>query len=329
MMKRREFVTLVGGAAAWPLAAHAQQTSAMKRMAVLMGIGEDDPEAKARLTAFREGLEKLGWKEGHNVRIDYRYAAGELDRIKSYSAEIVRMSPDVILANSGPALAALREETRTIPIVFAQVADPVASGLVDSLAYPGGNITGFTQFEPSVGEKWLETLKEIAPGMTRAAVLGNSQNPNWSASIAAIRRVAPSLSVVLTPVDVTDVSGIEVEIKSFANEANGGLVVLTDINNTVNRDIIIAMALRYRLPAIYPYRFWVESGGLISYGIDNLDLYRRAASYVDRIFKGSNPADLPVQTPNKFQLAINLRTAKALGLEVPPTLLARADEVIE
>jgi putative tryptophan/tyrosine transport system substrate-binding protein len=328
-MNRRELIMLLGGAAAgWPLAARGQ-TNPMKRLAVLMGISEEDPESKARLTALGEGLEGVGWKEGQNVHIEYRYAAGDLNRIRSYAAEIVRMSPDVILVNSAPALAALREETRTIPIVFAQVADPVVAGLVASLAYPGGNITGFTQFEPSVGEKWLETLKEIAPGMTRAAVMGNSQNPNWSASVAAIRRVAPSLSVGLTPVDVTDVSGIEAAIKSFASEANGGLVVLTDINNTVNRDIIIAMAVRYRLPAIYPYRFWVKSGGLISYGIDNLDLYRRAASYVDRIFKGSNPADLPVQTPNKFQLVINLKTAKALGLEVPPTLLARADEVIE
>ncbi len=328
-MNRREFITLLGGAAvAWPLASRGQ-TNPMKRLAVLMGISKDDPESKARLTALGEGLESVGWKEGQNLHIEYRYAAGDLNRIRSYAAEIVRMSPDVILVNSAQALAALREETRTIPIVFAQVADPVVAGLVASLAYPGGNITGFTQFEPSVGEKWLETLKEIAPGMTRAAVLGNSQNPNWSASIAAIRRVAPSLSVVLTPVDATNVSGIEAEINSFANEANGGLVVLTDINNTVNRDIIIAMALRYSLPAIYPYRFWVESGGLISYGIDNLDLYRRAASYVDRIFKGSNPADLPVQTPNKFQLVINSKTAKALGLTVPLTLLARADEVIE
>ena len=270
-MRRREFISLLGGAAvAWPLAARAQ-TNPMKRLAVLMGISKDNPESKARLTALGEGLEGVGWKEGQNLHIEYRYAAGDLNRIRSYAAEIVRMSPDVILVNSAQALAALREETRTIPIVFAQVADPVVAGLVASLAYPGGNITGFTQFEPSVGEKWLETLKEIAPGITRAAVLGNSQNPNWSASIAAIRKVAPSLSVVLTPVDVTDVSGIEAEIKSFANEANGGLVVLTDINNTVNRDIIIAMALRYRLPAIYPYRFWVESGGLISYGIDNLD----------------------------------------------------------
>jgi ABC-type uncharacterized transport system substrate-binding protein len=328
-MKRREFITLLGGAAvAWPLLAQAQ-TNSMKRLVVLMGISQDDPESKARLTALGEGLEGAGWKEGQNVHIEYRYAAGDLSRIRLYAAEIVRMSPDVVLVNSAPALAAMREETRTIPIVFAQVADPVVAGLVSSLAYPGGNITGFTQFEPSVGEKWLETLKEIAPGMTRAAVLGNSQHPNWSASVAAIRRVAPSLSLGLKPMDVTDVSGIEAEIKLFANEPNGGLVVLTDINNTVNRDIIIGLAARYRLPAIYPYRFWVKSGGLISYGIDNLDLYRRAASYIDRIFKGSIPADLPVQTPNKFQLVINLKTAKALGLDVPPTLLARADEVIE
>jgi putative ABC transport system substrate-binding protein len=329
-MKRREFITLLGGAAAtWPLAARAQQSNRMKRIGVLMGPAEDDPESKARLTAFREGLERLGWKEGVNVHIDYRYAAGDLNRVRSYSAEIVQMSPDVVLANSAPAVAALVQQTRIIPIVFAQVADPVAAGLVPSLAYPGGNITGFTQFEPSVGGKWLETLKEVAPSMTRVALLGNPQNPIWSKSVSAINSVAPSLSVRLTPVNVTDVDGIEAGIKSFATEANGGLVVLTDINNTVNRDVIIAMAARHRLPAIYPYRFWVVSGGLISYGIDNHDLFRRAASYIDRILKGATPADLPVQQPTKFELVINLKTAKALGLVVPPTLLARADEVIE
>jgi putative ABC transport system substrate-binding protein len=328
-MRRRELLAMIGGAVAWSIPTRAQRAEHVKRIAVLMGIAENDPETKARLNAFRDGLEKLGWKDGYNVRIDYRYADGDLDRIKLYAAEIVRLSPDLILANSAPAVAALADETRSIPIVFAQVADPVAGGLVASLAYPGGNITGFTQFEPSVGEKWLETLKEIAPGITRAAILGNSQNPNWPASIAAIRTAAPTMSVRLTLLNVTDVNGIKTGIESFAAEPDGGLVVLTDINNTVNRDVIIALAAQYRLPAIYPYRFWVTSGGLISYGIDNLDLYRRAASYVDRVLKGANPADLPVQTPTKFELSINLKIAKALGLEVPPTLLARADEVIE
>jgi ABC-type uncharacterized transport system substrate-binding protein len=328
--RRREFITLLGGAAAaWPIAARAQQSGGEKRIGVLLGIAEDDPEAKARITAFLQGLNTGGWKEGHNVRIEYRFAAGSVDRVEDYAAELVQMAPDLIFANSAPAVAALRAQTRTIPIVFAQVADPVHAGLVASLARPGGNITGFTQFEPSIGGKWVETLKEIAPSITRLAVLGNSRNPIWPKLLAASESVAPTLSVELTVLSVADAFGIEQSIETFAREPKGGLVVFTDIVNTVNRDLIIGLAGRYRLPAIYPYRFWASTGGLASYGIDNLDIYRRAASYVDRIFKGADPAELPVQTPTRFELVINLKTAKALGLDVPPTLLARADEVIE
>jgi putative tryptophan/tyrosine transport system substrate-binding protein len=326
-MKRREFMTLLGGATVvYSLSAYAQQA---RRIAVLMGIAEGDPEAKARLDALRQGLASLGWKEGENVHLEYRFADGRMDRVLAYAEEFVRMSPDVIVANSAPAVAALSAATRTIPIVFAQVADPVEAGLVASLANPGGNITGFTQFEPSIGEKWLQTLKEIAPAVTRVGLLGNSQNPIWSKSLAAIRTVAPLLRAEVIPLSAVKLEEIEHNIEQFSREANGGLIVLTDIINTVNRDRIIALAATHRLPAIYPYRYWALSGGLASYGIDNLNLYRGAASYIDRIFKGASPADLPVQTPTRFDLIINLKTAEALGLTVPPTLLARADEVIE
>ena len=327
MIGRRKFITLLGGAiVVYSLSAYAQQP---RRIAVLMGIAEGDPEAKARLDALRQGLASFGWKEGENVHLEYRFADGRVDRVVAYAEEFVRMSPDVIVANSAPAVAALGAATRTIPIVFAQVADPVQAGLVASLANPGGNITGFTQFEPSIGEKWLQTLKEIAPTVTRIGLLGNSQNPIWSKSLAAIKAVAPLLAVEVSPLSAINLVGIERNIEEFSRDPNGGLIVLTDIINTVHRDRIIALAATHRLPAIYPYRYWVTSGGLASYGIDNLDLYRRAASYVDRIFKGANPAELPVQTPTKFDLIINLKTAEALGLQVPPTLLARADEVIE
>jgi putative ABC transport system substrate-binding protein len=326
-MIRREFMTLLGGATVvYSLSAYAQQA---RRIAVLMGIAEGDPEAKARLDALRQGLASLGWKEGENVHLEYRFADGRVDRVLAYAEEFVRMSPDVIVANSAPAVAALSAATRTIPIVFAQVADPVEAGLVASLANPGGNITGFTQFEPSIGEKWLQTLKEIAPAVTRVGLLGNSQNPIWSKSLAAIRTVAPLLRAEVIPLSAVKLEEIEHNIEQFSREANGGLIVLTDIINTVNRDRIIALAATHRLPAIYPYRYWALSGGLASYGIDNLNLYRGAASYIDRIFKGASPADLPVQTPTRFDLIINLKTAGALGLTVPPSLLARADEVIE
>jgi putative ABC transport system substrate-binding protein len=327
LIKRRGFITLLGGATlVYSLSAYAQQA---RRIAVLMGIAEGDPEAKARLDALRQGLASLGWKEGENVRFEYRFADGRVDRVLAYAEELVQMSPDVIVANSAPAVAALAAATRTIPIVFAQVADPVQAGLVASLANPGGNITGFTQFEPAIGEKWLQILKEIAPAATRIGLVGNSQNPIWSKSLAAINAVAPLLAVEVIPLSAINVAGIERNIEEFSHKPNGGLIVLTDIINTVHRDRIIALAATYRLPAIYPYRYWVRSGGLASYGIDNLDLYRRAASYVDRIFKGANPAELPVQTPTKFDLIINLKTAEALGLQVPPPVLARADEVIE
>jgi putative ABC transport system substrate-binding protein len=327
MIRRREFITLLGDATVvYSLSAYAQQA---RRIAVLMGIAEGDPEATARLDALRQGLESFGWKEGENVHLEYRFADGRVDHIVAYAEELVRMSPDLIVANSAPAVAALGAATRTIPIVFAQVADPVEAGLVGSLANPGGNITGFTQFEPSIGEKWLQTLKEIAPAVTRVGLLGNSQNPIWPKSLAAIKSVAHLLGVDVIPLSAVKLAEIDRNVEQFARDPNGGLIVLTDIINTVNRDRIIALAATHGLPAIYPYRYWAMSGGLASYGIDNLHLYRGAASYVDRIFKGANPAELPVQTPTRFYLIINFKTAKALGLEIPPTLLARADEVIE
>jgi putative ABC transport system substrate-binding protein len=326
-VRRRKFITLLGGASlVYSLSAYAQQP---RRIAVLMGIAEGDPEAKARLDALRQGLASLGWKEGENVRFEYRFADGRVDHIVAHAEEFVRMAPDVIVANSAPAVAALGAATRSIPIVFAQVADPVEAGLVASLANPGGNITGFTQFEPSIGEKWLQLLKEIAPAVTRVGLLGNSQNPIWSKSLSAIKAVAPLLDVEVIALSAVKLAEIEHNIEQLAREANGGLIVLTDIINTVNRDRIIALAATLRLPAIYPYRYWALSGGLASYGIDNLNLYRGAASYIDRIFKGANPADLPVQTPTRFDLIVNLKTAKVLALKISPTLLARADEVIE
>jgi ABC-type uncharacterized transport system substrate-binding protein len=271
MIGRREFITLLGGVTAWPIGSRAQQSGGEKRIGVLLGIAEGDPEAKARITAFLQGLNNGGWKEGHNVHIEYRFAAGSVDRVEGYAAELVRRAPDLIFANSAPAVAALRAHTRTIPIVFAQVADPVHAGLVDNLARPGGNITGFTQFEPSVGGKWVETLKEIAPSITRIAIIGNPRNPIWPKLLAASQGVAATLSVEFAVLSVADAVGIEQSVETFARKPMGGLVVFTDIVNTVNRDLIIGLAGKHRLPAIYPYRFWATSGGLASYGIDNID----------------------------------------------------------
>ncbi len=318
-MRRREFITLLGGAAAaWPLAARAQQGERVRHIGVLMPLAADDLEGKARVAAFAEGLQQLGWTDGRNVRIDTRWGAGDADRYRRYAAELVALAPDVILAATSLAVGRLQEATQTIPIVFVQVADPVGAGFVDSLARPGGNFTGFTLFEYGISGKWMELLKEIAPAVTRVA-----------GQLGAIQSVAPSFGVELSPIGVRDVGEIERGISTFARGSNGGLIVTATTQATVHRDLIIALTARHLLPAVYSDRVFVTGGGLISYGPDRIDPYRRAAGYVDRILKGEKPADLPVQAPTKYELVINLKTAQALGIEIPTSLLARADEVIE
>jgi len=328
-MKRRQFITILGGAAAWPLAARAQQSERMRRIGVLMNLAADDPEAQVRLAAFHQGLQELGWTVGRNLRIDTRWGAGDADRYRRYSTELVALAPDVILAASGATVPWLLQATRSVPIVFAQVPDPVGTGFVESLAHPGGNITGFTNFEFSIGGKLLELLKEIAPRVTRAAVLRDAADPAGVGQWGAIQTAAPSLGLELRVVDVRDAGEIERGITTFARGSNGGMIVTGSAPTAIHRDLIITLAARHRLPSVYAYRYHATSGGLISYGPETIDQYRRAASYVDRIFRGEKPADLPVQAPTKYELVINLKTAKALGLDVPPTLLARADEVIE
>jgi ABC-type uncharacterized transport system substrate-binding protein len=330
MIGRREFITLVGGAAAaWPIAARAQQGERMRRIGVLMSLTADDPEGQVRLTAFLQGLQQLGWTDGRNVRIDTRWGAGDADRSRGYAAELVALAPDVILASGTSTMGPLLRATRTVPIVFTQVTDPVGAGFVDSLARPGGNATGFTLSEYGISGKWLELLKEIAPRVTRAAVLRDPDMAAGSGQLGAIQSVAPSFGVELSPVNVRDAPEIERAVAAFARGSNGGLIVSASGLAIVHRDLIITLAARHRLPAVYFARYFVTGGGLISYGSDNIDPHRRAAGYVDRILKGEKPADLPVQAPTKYELAINLKTAKALGLEVPPSLLARADGVIE
>jgi len=329
-VKRREFLALIGGAAAaWPLAARGQQGERVRRIGVLMSLAADDPESQARHAAFLQGLQEWGWTAGRNVQIDYRFAAGDAERIRKSAAELVALAPDVILATGSPVTAALLQATRTVPIVFAQVPDPVASGFVASLAQPGGNATGFTIYEYGTSAKWLELLKEIAPQVTRAAVLRDPAIASGIGQLAAIQGVAPALGVELRPVGVRDAAEIERAVTAFARDPNGGLIVLASPLSIVQRDLIIALVARYRLPAVYSLRFFIASGGLISYGPDSIEPYRRAASYVDRILKGEKPADLPVQAPTKYELVINLKTAKALGLDVPWFLQQRADEVIE
>ena len=327
-MRRREFISLAGAAAvAGPLAAHAQQ--AERRIGVLMYFVADDPEGQARLAAFVEGLHQLGWTDGRNVKIDIRWSVGDADRGRS-AEELVALAPDAIFASVGASAAALQRITRSVPIVFAAVIDPVGAGFVASLSRPGGNTTGFSAFEYSLSGKWLELLKEIAPNLTRVAVL---RDPTVAAGIgqfAAIEAMAPpSSGVELTTIDVRDPAEIERAIIAFARERNGGLIVTASQSSVTHRILIISLALRYGLPNIYPFRYYPAGGGLVSYGPDPIDEHRRAASYVDRILKGEKPADLPVQAPTKYELVINLETAKKLGLEVPTTLLARADEVIE
>jgi putative tryptophan/tyrosine transport system substrate-binding protein len=329
-MRRRDFIVRLGGTAAtWPLAARAQQTRQMPRIAVLMVLGADDPEGQARVAAFAQGLQQLGWSVGQNVQIDYRWASVDAEELRKYAAELVALKPDVILAHSSSAVAQLLQATRAVPIVFTNVADPVGAGYVDGLARPGGNATGFTVFEYAMGGKWLELLKEIAPHVTRAAVVRDSTIAAGPAEFGAIQAVAPSLGVELRPVDIRDASEMERAIAMFAGSPNGGLIVTGSAAATIHRQLIVALAARHQLPAVYYTRYFVTGGGLISYGPDYVDQYRLAAAYVDRILKGEKPADLPVQTPTKFQTVINLKTARAQGLTVPPALLARADEVIE
>jgi putative tryptophan/tyrosine transport system substrate-binding protein len=330
-MRRRDFITRIGAAtAAWPRAARAQQTAGLRRIGVLVSAVEGDPKQLEYITAFAQGLAELGWTVGRNVRIEYRWGAGDLDRFRRYAAELVALSPDVVLASAGSIVGAFQQASRTVPIVFVTTIDPVGGGWVESLSRPGTNATGFASYEFSMSGKWLELLKEIAPGVKRVAVIRDPSVPAGSGGLAAIQTVAPSLSVELTPVGVRDAGEIERAITTFARGPNGGLIMVGPPSSVQrHNDLIVALAARHRLPAIYPSSLFVISGGLMSYAPDRVDQYRRAAGYVDRILKGEKPAELPVQAPVKYELVINLKTAKALGLEVPPTLLARADEVIE
>ena len=328
-MKRREFIALAGGlVVSSPFAARAQQPDRMRRVGVLMA-GADDQEPQARLAVFLQALQQLGWTDGRNVRIEYRWAAGNANDIRKYAAELAALAPDVILAGGGAVVPLLQQATRTVPIVFTQTPDPVGAGFVDSLARPGGNATGFMALEYGVGAKWLELLKEIAPGVTRVAVIRDAAISAGLGFFGAIQAVAPSFGVELSPVSVRDADEIERAVAAFARSANGGLIVTGSALANFYSDLIIALAARHKLPAVYFNRVSVTRGGLISYGADVIDQYRHAAGYVDRILKGEKPADLPVQAPTKFEMALNLKTAKALGLTIPPTLLARADEVIE
>jgi putative tryptophan/tyrosine transport system substrate-binding protein len=327
-MRGREFVTLLGGAAAaWPLAARAQQGERVRRVGVLLGA--HDPNAEARLAAFLQVLQQLGWTDGRNVRIDQRWTLGDAERARKSAAELVALAPDVILASGASTIGPLQQATRTVPIVFVLVIDPVGAGFVDSMSRPGGNTTGFTLFEYGLSGKWLEVLKEIAPRVRRVAVLRDPANPVAGGQLGAIQAVAPSFEVEVSPVGVRDASDIERAITAFRRGWNDGLIVLGGPLASLHRELIITLAAQQKLPAVYIERSFVVAGGLISYGPDQVDQFRQAASYVDRILKGEKPADLPVQAPTKYELVINLKTAKALGLTVPPTLLARADEVIE
>jgi ABC-type uncharacterized transport system substrate-binding protein len=328
-LKRWEFIALLGGAAAWPLAARTQQAERMRRVGVLMNLAADDAEGQDRIAAFLRELQQLGWTEGRNLLIDHRWAAGDTGRFQRYAEELLALAPDVIFASATPSVQALQRATRTVPIVFAIVSDPVASGFVQSLARPGGNTTGFMQFEFDLSGKWLELLKQVAPGVTRAAVLRDPDVGTGTTQFAIIQAMAPLLRVDVRPVNVRDPSEIRRAVEALARSPNGGLIVTASALALRHRDLIITLAARYKLPAVYYERHHVASGGLISYGSNLVDQYRRAASYVDRILKGEKPADLPVQAPTKYDLVINLKTARALGLDVPPTLLARADEVIE
>jgi putative ABC transport system substrate-binding protein len=329
-MQRRKFVSLLGGTAMiWPLAARAQQRERMRRIGVLMNFAADDPEAQARNAAFLQGLSELGWNVGRNARIDYRWGAGDGERNREYAAELVALAPDVILANGAAAVRSLQGITRSVSIVFAGVADPVGEGLVASLARPDSNATGFTTFEFGLGGKWLELLKEIAPRVEQAAVIRDQTQPGGVAWFAVIQAAANSVKVELSPIDARNDGELERALTAFSRQLNRGLIALPGASTASHRDLIVALAARHRLPAVYPFRYYASSGGLASYGPDVIDQYRRAAGYVDRILKGEKPNDLPVQAPVKYELVINQKTAKALGIEISPMLLTRADEVIE
>jgi putative ABC transport system substrate-binding protein len=330
MMRRREFITLLGGAAAgWPLAARAQQGERMRRIGVLSNIAEDDPQMKARFGAFRQGLEKLGWSEGRNVRIDTRFGAADAEQMQARAKELLALQPDVILANSAAVIRVLQQVNRTIPTVFVAVSDPIGAGLIASLARPGGNFTGLQNYEASITGKWLAMLKEIEPRLTRAGLVGDSQSTDFGYFLRASEAVAPSLVIDIVPLGVENAADIERAIDSFARVANGGLVVPPGSTTILHRNLIIALAARHRLPAVYAFRFFVANGGLMSYATDLAEQYRQAATYVDRILRGEKPADLPVQAPTKFETVVNLKTAAALGLTVPPGILVGADEAID
>ena len=331
-MQRRTFITLLGAAGAvgaWPLAAGAQQPGKMRRIGVLMVLAADDPEGKVRLAAFVQRLQELGWTDGSNVRIETRWGGADAERYRRYAAELVALEPDVILAGGGSVLGPLRQATRTVPTVFVQVSDPVGAGLVQSLAHPGGNITGFMNLEYGSSGKWLELLKQLAPRVTRVAVLRDPANPVGLGQWGAMQSAAPALGLELSPVSVHDAGEIDRVVTAFARRPNGGLIVTSSGLAIGHRELITRLSVQNQLPAVYPFRLFATGGGLISYGPDTIDPHRRAADYTDRILKGEKPADLPVQAPTKYELVINLKTAKALSLTVPPSLLARADEVIE
>ncbi len=329
-MKRRELITLLGGAAlAWPLAARAQQPDRMRRIGIMMNATANDPGPEAHVAAFRQAMQQLGWAEGRNVQIDVRWAGGSAEAYRRYAPELVALAPDLILAAAVPSVAAVQAASRSVPIVFTQAIDPVGAGTVASLSRPGGNVTGFMQFEYSLSGKWPELLKEIAQQVTRAGILRDSSNPAGIGQWAVMQAMAPSFGMEMTPISVRDAGEIERGIADFARGPSDGLIVPVSARAVSHRQLIIEQAARHRLPAVYPYRDFVRSGGLVSYGPDLADQYRRAASYVDRILKGEKAGDLPVQAPTKYELVINLKTARALGLAIPPTLLARADEVIE
>lgn len=331
-MKRRDFITLLGGAvAAWPVATRAQQSERVRRIGVLAagGLDADDLDLQARVGAFQLGLQQLGWIHGQNVRVDIRAGAGDTERLRRYAEELIALAPDVILTTGAAAVAPVLKATRTVPIVFMNVVDPVGAGFVDSLARPGGNATGFVSFEYGLSVKWLELLKEIAPRVTRVAVIRDPEISAGTGQFGAIQAVVPALGLELIAVSPREAGEVERAIAAFARTPNGGLITTSSALAIIRRDLIIGLAAKHKLPAVYHRRVYPASGGLISYGPDVIDLSRRAAGYVDRILKGEKPADLPVQAPNKYELVINLKTAKALGLTVPPTLLARADEVIE
>jgi putative ABC transport system substrate-binding protein len=327
-MRRREFLGILGGAAAWPVASKAQQAERVCRVGMLSILGSDDPEAQARRAVFEQTLQQLGWTVGRDLKIETRQIGADLDSLRRYAAELVALAPDVIFSIGSVPLAALQQATRTIPIVFVSVTDPVGAGFVESMAHPGGNSTGFSNFEYSMSGKWAELLKQIAPHVTRAVVLRDSTSAAGIGQFAVVRSVAQSLGVELTPVNVRDTDEIERAVVAFARSGNGGVIV-TAGGTAAHRKLIISLAARYKLPSVYPYRYYAVDGGLISYGTNTHDPVRRAAEYVDRILKGEKPADMPVQAPTKFELVINLKTAKVLGLTIPQSLLATADEVIE